>query len=80
MTFQKDRIFEAVFTMMRNSEVRATSIWNAWCYLLCLIIQLLVGDKIYNLGFPTIGLWILKSSPKREPRMHDIHKYQVQTQ
>lgn len=22
MTFQKDRIFEAVFTMMRNSEVR----------------------------------------------------------
>lgn len=41
--FKRDENFETRFTMMRGSEVRATSIFHTWYCLLCLMIQLLAG-------------------------------------
>ena len=79
--FKRNGNFETGFTVMRDSAVRVTSICHAWCYLLCLIIQLLVADTIYNFCFPTLGFWILQKSGKTETcnEMHDIHRYQVQS-
>lgn len=44
--------------------MRATSICHAWCYLLCLAIQLLVADTIYN---PLLSYIRIRNPPEKLP-------------
>lgn len=50
--FKRNRNFETGFIVMRDSEVKVAYVCYTWCYVLCMIIQLL-ADRTYSFYFPS---------------------------